>query len=123
MTDYDRVGGEDGLRRVIDAFVDRMFADFIIGFLFEGKDRDRIKRHEFELAAQHLGGPFRYAGRPVAPTHRPLRINKGQFRRRLALLRTVAREHGVPDDVIERWLAHDRALERTITDGTDCVPE
>lgn len=123
MTDYERMGGEPALERAIDAFVDRMFADFIIGFLFEGKDRERIKRHELELAATHLGGPQRYTGRGILSTHRPLKINRGQFRRRLAILRTVLREQGVPDEVIEGWIAHDQRLERSITDGTDCAPE
>lgn len=122
MTDYERMGGEEALAAAVGAFVDRFFADFIIGFLFVGKDRDRIVRHEIELASQHLGGPHRYQGRPIGEVHRPLRINRGQFRRRLAIVRTVLREHGVPDDVIDRWIATEQKLERVVTDGTDCAP-
>jgi hypothetical protein len=111
----------DRLPAVIGAFVDRMFADFVVGFMFHGKDRDRIVQHELELARKHLFGEGGYTGRPIGPLHRALRINRGQFRRRLAVLRTVLREQGVPEPVIERWVAHDAALEAALTDGTDCV--
>ena len=122
-SDYDRIGGEPALRAVVHTFVDRLFGDFIVGFLFEGRDRARIRLHEFELASRHLGGPHRYEGRPIGALHRPLRINRGQFRRRLGLLRTVLRECSVPEEVIERWVEHDRRLEAVITDGTDCLPD
>ena len=122
MTDYDRLGGAEVLGPLVRAFVDRMAKDFVIGFRFEGKDLDRIAHHEAELAAAHLGGPRSYTGRSIGETHAPLRINRGQFRRRLAVLATVLREHAVPEDVIERWIAHDAALESVVADPTDCVP-
>ncbi|MCB9676814.1 MAG: hypothetical protein H6737_16985 [Alphaproteobacteria bacterium] len=110
------------LERVVDVFVDRMFDDFVIGFRFDGKDRVRVKRHEFELARKHVLGTGSYTGRPIGPLHRAMRINAGQFRRRLAILRTVLREHGVEDGIIDAWIEHDRKLEPVLTDGTDCVP-
>lgn len=120
-SDWDALGGEPGVRAHVQAFVDRVFADLIIGFMFEGKDRVRIVQHELEHASTHLGGPLGYRGRPLAPTHRPLRVNRGQFRRRLAILRTVLRERGVDEPVIARWIAHDARLESVITDGSDCL--
>ena len=121
MTDFERIG-EERLARAVGDFVDRFFGDFVIGFLFEGKDRDRIARHELEHASRHLGGPMPYTGRGLKPVHQPLRINKGHFRRRLAIVRHTLREHGVDDDVIERWLAFERKLEPTITTDLDCLP-
>lgn len=121
MTDWDRLGGEAGVQRIVDDFVGRVAGDFVIGFLFTGRDLARIARHEVEHASTHLGGPLGYTGAPIAPSHRAMRINGGQFRRRLAILRTVLTAHHAPADVIERWIAHDQRLERVITDGTDCV--
>lgn len=122
-SDYERLGGDAALERIVRAFIDRVFDDFIIGFAFVGKDRERIIRHEVEHAAGNLGGPSAYTGRPIAHVHHPLLINRGQFRRRLALLRTVLGEQGVDEDIIERWVAADRRLEEAIVDGTDCVPD
>lgn len=113
---------DDVLPEAIDRFVDRMVGDFIIGFTFVGKDIPRVKKHELQLARKHLTGEGSYEGRPIGPLHRGLKINAGQFRRRLAILQTVLREMGVDEGDIERWVAHDRKLERAITDGTDCVP-
>ena len=122
-TDFERLGGEAGLRPLIEAVCQAFFSDFIIGFRFEGKDHARIVDKEFEHARRHLGGLGGYSGRPVGTVHQPLKINRGQFRRRLAILRTVLADSGVPPEVVERWVAHDASLESAITDGTDCVPE
>ena len=121
MTDYETIGGNPALERIVSVFIDRVFADPIIGFFFTGKDRDRILRHEIAFAARHLGGPANYTGRPIGEVHRPLRINRGQFRRRMAILRTVLGQQDVPSEIIERWVASESALIALITDGSDCT--
>ena len=120
MTDFERIG-EDRLRAALQEFVQRISQDYIIGFFFAGKDLDHIAEREFELACTHLGGPHPYQGRPIGQAHRPHRINHGHFRRRLAFLGTVLREHSVDEDIVERWLAHDEKLLELVTDGSDCV--
>lgn len=122
MTDYERLGGEEGLRRIVEAFVQRERIDPIIGFLFDGVDLERLVRHEVAFAAQHLGGPRAYSGRPLAEAHGPRRIHRGWFRRRLALLRQTLTDAGAPPEVIAGWLERERRLEPLVTDGTDCVP-
>ena len=122
MSDYEALGGESGLRAIIGDFIDREASDFIVGFFFQGKDLDRIKEMEFQLASAHLGGPHTYTGRGMRTAHAKHPINAGHFRRRLAILRTVLREHGADEAVIERWLAHDRRLEQTVTNGQECAP-
>ncbi len=123
VTDFDRIGGEPVVRAIIDRFVDRLFGDMIVGFFFAGKDAGRVKTHEYEHAARTLGADIPYTGRPIAPLHRPLRINGGQFRRRLAILKQEIDAGGVAPDIAERWLAEQRAMQTQITDGTDCAPE
>lgn len=122
-SDYARLGEQAGIAAHIDAFVDRVASDWVIGFLFEGRDLARIKRHETSLACMHRGGPAAYSGRPLGAVHQPLRINRGHFRRRLAILRTVLSERGVPDDIVDRWIRHEQRLEPAIVDGTDCAPD
>jgi len=119
---FDEAGGEPAIRAVIDAFVTRMAGDPIIGFFFAGKDLDRIRRHEYEHAARSLGAELPYTGRPIPELHRPLKINAGQFRRRLALLRQELENARLPAAVIETWIGAQRAMQDRITDGTDCEP-
>ncbi|MCB9793710.1 MAG: group 1 truncated hemoglobin [Alphaproteobacteria bacterium] len=120
-SDLDRVGGIDGLRPILADFIGRVARDFIIGFMFEGKDLDRIIAKETELAARHLGGQQPYTGRPIGRVHAPLPINRGHFRRRLAFLRTTLADHDVPEDIAARWLAANEALEDSVTNGLDCA--
>jgi len=120
--DLATLGGREGVERLVRAFVHRFAQDFIIGYLFEGRDLERIILHETEHALQHLGAEVAYTGRPIAAVHRPLRINAGHFRRRLAILRTVLTEQGVRPPVIDRWIQADRQLMAAIVDGTDCAP-
>jgi hemoglobin len=110
VSDYERLGGEQILRAIIDDFVDRVFADVMIGFIFTGKDRARIARMEFLLASEQLGGPHSYTGRPLHTVHRPLPIMGGHFDRRRTILENTLRDHEVPPEIIEAWLAHVDAL-------------
>lgn len=121
MSDFERAGGEPIVRAIIDRFVDRVFDDVIIGFLFEGKDPARVKLHEYEHAAGVLGAPVAYTGRPIVPLHRAMRINAGQFRRRLAILRQEIERAQLPADVVATWIRAQEAMQRHVTDGTDCV--
>jgi hemoglobin len=120
---YERLGGETVLRRIIDDFVDRMFDDIMIGFLFRDVARRHIKELEFQHAAEHLGGPVRYRGRPLDEAHQKHRIMGGQFARRKELLRQTLVRHGVPEDIIAAWLAHTEALRPLITGqaGGQCI--
>jgi truncated hemoglobin YjbI len=117
----DRIGGPHVVRAVVERFVARCFADPIIGFLFVGRDAARIVDHETTHALVTLGGTAVYEGRPIVPLHRAMRLHRGHFRRRLALLRQEIVREGLPDPVVEAWVAPQRAMEAAITDGTDCA--
>jgi len=122
VTDFERLGGEAVLRPLIDAFVDRCFDDMMIGFHFRAADRERVKRFEYQHAAQYFGADVAYEGRPLTKAHGPHNILGGQFMRRRQILLETARKHGMPDDLIEAWLAHQDALRGEITKqaGSGC---
>ena len=124
MSDYEQLGGETGLRAIIDDFVHRVFDDVMIGFLFKGKSLSRLREMEFLLASQQLGGPHRYSGRDIADVHAPLPIMGGHFKRRRKILADTLRDHGAQEAVITRWIAHVDALEDAIlgagVDGDHC---
>ena len=120
---FERVGGEQGLRAIIDDFVDRMFDDIMIGFFFRNVERRHLKELEFQHAAEHLGGAIRYRGRPLEVAHGKHRILGGQFARRKELLRKTLVAHRVPEDIIDAWLAHTESLRARITAdaGGQCI--
>ena len=121
---FEALGAEPKLRAIIERFVDRIFEDVMIGYLFRSADRQRVKDKEFEFAARHLGAPVTYTGRPLAEAHRAHRITGGQFMRRLQILKETLAEHQVAPEIREHWLNHTLALQAQITDNAldECDP-
>ena len=122
-TYYERLGGEPALRAIIDDFVARMFGDLMIGFFFRDATPKRIAELEFQHAAQFLGAPIEYKGRPLRVAHQKHPIMGGHFARRTQLLRQTLDAHGVPADIHSAWIAHVESLRPEITAQPDgqCV--
>jgi hemoglobin len=121
---FEELGGEEPLRRIIDVFIDRVFADRMIGFFFRHADRQRIKELEYQLTAKFLGAEVEYRGRPLDEAHARHPIMGGQFMRRLQILRETLEEFAVPPRVRDAWLAHNESLRPLVTrdSGSDCDP-
>lgn len=119
MSHFEELGGEPKLRAIVDDFVDRCFEDTMIGFLFARADRDRIKRFEYQHAAEHLGADIAYQGKPLDVAHGPHRIFGGQFSRRRQILIETLRDHEAPEGVIDAWIAHQDSLRALITKDPD----
>lgn len=111
---FDKIGPLK-LQAVIDDFVDRVYADTMIGFFFANFDRDRLKKHEFQFAATALGADIRYEGRPIRTAHAQHRIMGGQFNRRLTIFAETMRDHEVPDEIVQHLLAHTEKLRPLVT--------
>lgn len=124
QTLYEELGGEARLREIIDAFIDRVFGDRMIGFFFRQANRERIKEMEFQLTAQFLGADIEYCGRPLDEVHAKHPIMGGQFARRLQILRETLQEFQVPEPIRDAWIAHTESLRPLITNdqGSDCDP-
>ena len=124
QTLFEQLGGEPKLREIIDAFIDRVFADRMIGFFFRNADRKRIKEMEFQLTAEFLGAEVQYQGRPLDQAHAKHPIMGGQFARRLQILKETLEELHVPQPIRDAWIEHNESLRSLITpnSGSDCDP-
>jgi len=118
---FDKIG-DAKLRAVIEDFYSRVFGDVMIGFLFEGKDRQRLIDKEYEFTAHLLGADVKYTGRPMRVAHAQSPIFGGHFERRLQILRETLRDHAVDADVAAAWIDHSLALRAQITKdkGSEC---
>ena len=114
--------GEAKLRAVVTDFYSRIFGDLMIGFLFEGKNRQHLIDREYEFTANLLGGDVKYTGRPMRTAHAQSPIFGGHFERRLQILRETLRDNGVDPDVQRVWIDHTLALRAQITTdkGSEC---
>jgi hemoglobin len=119
---FERLGGEAALRAIIDDFVERIFADVMIGYFFSKADKARVKAKEYEFAARHLGLDVPYTGTPLPAAHARHDIRGGHFMRRLQILKETLEKHGAPPEVIEHWLSHTEQMRAAITQqqGSDC---
>lgn len=121
---FEKVGGEIRLRAIIDTFIDRVFADRMIGFFFRNADRERIKKFEYQLAANFLGADVEYQGRPLGRAHANHPIMGGHFARRRQILKETLEFYQVPDAIKDAWLRHTDSLRAQITPelGSGCDP-
>lgn len=120
---FERLGGEATLRAIIDDFVEKTFADVMIGYFFAKADKARVKAKEYEFAARHLGLDVPYTGEPLPRVHARHDIRGGHFMRRMQLLKETLEKHSAPPEVIEHWLSHTEQMRAAITasQGSDCT--
>jgi hemoglobin len=113
-TMYETIGGEGAVRAVLQSLYDKLFDDPIVGFLFQGRDKQQIVELQLGFTCHFLGGPQQYEGRPLPDVHAALPLLPGHFDRRHLLLAQVLDEQRVDDGVKRVWLRIDEALRPTI---------
>jgi hemoglobin len=114
MSLYDDIGGEAGIRAVLQSLYDKLFADIMVGFLFAGKDKAQLVEHQVWFTARFLGGPSRYTGRSLPDAHAALPLLPGHVDRRHHLLKQTLAECNVPPRVAEEWLRVDASLKPAV---------
>jgi hemoglobin len=113
-TPYQAIGGEPAVRAVLQSLYDRLFADAMVGFLFQGRDKQHIVEQQVAFTCGFLGGPQKYTGRPLPEAHAPLPILPGHLDRRHRLLEQALREKHVPEEVCGVWLRIDKSLRASV---------
>jgi hemoglobin len=121
---FEKLGGESRLRAIVNAFIDRVFEDRMIGFFFRNVDRARLKEMEYQLAASFLGANIKYTGRPLGKAHVNHPIMGGHFARRRQILKETLEAYQVAEEIKSAWLHHTDSLRPLITPEADsgCDP-
>ncbi len=94
---YERLGGVDAIRAVVDNFVGRVGADARINTFFRGVDLDNLKRLLTEQICQATGGPCRYTGRSMRETHTGMSLTDAHFNALLEDLVGALNQFNVPE--------------------------
>jgi hemoglobin len=77
---YERLGGFDGITRLVDDVVDAHFANPLVKTRFENtKDVEHAKRMSVEFFCAGSGGPQTYTGRDLVTTHKGMNISEQEF--------------------------------------------
>jgi hemoglobin len=121
---FEKLGGESRMRAIVNAFIDRVFEDRMIGFFFRNADRARLKEMEYQLAASFLGADIKYTGKPLGKAHVNHPIMGGHFARRRQILKETLEAYQVAEEIKAAWLDHTDSLRPLITPeaGSDCDP-
>ncbi|HKZ76729.1 MAG TPA: group 1 truncated hemoglobin [Pyrinomonadaceae bacterium] len=76
---YERLGGSDALKAVVDDFVGRAAGDDRINKKFGKTDIHRLKFYLVEQLCAATGGPCKYTGRDMKTTHKNMKVTEGEF--------------------------------------------
>lgn len=107
----EEIGGVERLREIVAEFYGRVFEDPIIGFFFDGHDKQRLIDKQVEYVRARLGsGEVDYTGKPIRGGHETLPIMVGHFDRRHQILLDVLDEYGVDGRARREWVELEQSL-------------
>jgi len=76
---YERLGGIDAIKAVVDDFVGNVAADKRINAYFAHTDIGRLKGNLVNQICQGTGGPCTYTGRSMKETHAGMGVRSHDF--------------------------------------------
>jgi truncated hemoglobin YjbI len=98
-----------GLTRILTRFYARVFVDPQLAPFFQQITQDRAIQKQYEFLADLMSGERNYFGLNPFNAHHWMVISDALFDYREELFEQVLREHGLPPELIRRWMAlHER---------------
>ncbi len=76
---YERLGGEAGIRKIVNDVLDKNHNNSLIGHHFQNVNMNRLKQLVFEFFSMGTGGPHHYTGRDMLTAHTGLNISEADF--------------------------------------------
>lgn len=76
---YERLGGEQKLRKIVNDILDKNFNNPQIAHHFRNTDMNKLKQVVFEFFSMGTGGPHTYTGRDMRSSHESLGISESDF--------------------------------------------
>lgn len=102
---YEQVGGQVGVEKIANAFIDEIQYDKQILEFFLETNIDRFHEKFIEHVCVHLGGPCTYTGDDMLTVHKGMNITEADFNRVVALLINAMTQVGIPHRVQNQVLA------------------
>jgi hemoglobin len=120
---YDRLGGREGIRAVVDEFYDRLLDDEELGPFFQDADVEKLRRTQTDFLCEAAGGPETYDAEPVREAHLHVPFTATHIQRAVDLLYESLEAFDVPDEdaeaVVQAVAAYEEDLLARPDDGEE----
>ncbi len=96
---YERLGGYDAIRAVVNDLIPRLQADSVLARFWQNRGADGIEREKqllVDFLCSQAGGPMYYTGRDMVLSHRGMKISERDWTAFIAHLNSTLDAFKVP---------------------------
>ncbi|HEX8956762.1 MAG TPA: group 1 truncated hemoglobin [Burkholderiaceae bacterium] len=111
---YQALGGRQGLKSIVEDFLNLVLADDRIKKQFADADMEHLAMRLNEQLCELSGGPCHYGGKDMTSIHADLRITNAQFNALAEDLQSAMEKHHVPAREQNKLLAKLAPMQRSI---------
>ena len=124
---YQGLGGQEGIRKIVDTFIPLVLADPRIKDSFADFDMEQLNARLREQFCEFAGGPCKYTGkyrdktmdgigtvRDMATVHQDLNVTNAMFNALTEDLQTAMERNHVPNRVANKLIAKLAPMQRVI---------
>lgn len=124
---YQGLGGQEGIRKIVDTFIPLVLADPRIKDSFADFDMEQLNTRLREQFCEFAGGPCKYTGkyrdktmdgvgtvRDMATVHQDLNVTNAMFNALTEDLQTAMERNHVPNGVANKLIAKLAPMQRVI---------
>jgi len=116
---YERLGGHEGIRAVVEEFYDRLRDDENLGAFFEDADMEKLRRTQTDFLCEAAGGPETYDAEPVREAHLHVPFTPAHIQRAVELLQQSLDAFDVPEEDAEKVVQAVAAFEEELLASDD----
>jgi hemoglobin len=116
---YDRIGGADGIVRLVSKFYNLVLADPELAPFFQHTPVDRLLNMQQEFFSAALDGPIRYTGRSLVEVHHGRGIDMNHFGRFVRHLLTTLQEFQLTSHEIDEIIARISTQANKVTEDAN----
>ena len=96
---YERLGGYDAIRAVVNNLLPRLQADAVLGRFWQNRGADGSEREKqllVDFLCAQAGGPMYYTGRDMVLSHRGMKVSERDWTTFIAHLNATMDAFNVP---------------------------